>query len=203
MQDKYKIIDELKLRIAERDSEALRDLYKYYYKKLKLYGLQFSPKLISISLDDIIQNLFLWIAKNPHKLRDIENLEVYLFSALKNNIFQEISRNDKRKKIRNKYIKSANTNRYDSSPENKLIESEKVSDSHKFINNLLNTLPPKQREVLYLRNFLNMSYKEIGEIMNLSEQVVRNYAHRALQKMRKQPLTHSYKRTGKSDTFNF
>ena len=31
-----------------------------------------------------------------------------------------------------------------------------------------------------------MSYKEIGGVMKLSEQVVRNYSHRALQKLRSQ-----------------
>ena len=184
MEKNSKFIEDLKVRIAEGDFEALNLLYKYYYKRLKLYGNQFSPKLIGMSLDDTIQELFLWIAKNPQKLKEIKNLEVYLFSAFKKNIFQEIYKYENRQKVKNRFIESTNFESYASSPENKIIESERTSNNSILINNLLNTLSPKQKEVIYLRNYLNMSYNEIAEIMELSEQVVRNYGFRALQKLR-------------------
>ena len=51
---------------------------------------------------------------------------------------------------------------------------------------ILNALPPNQKEVIYLRNYVNMSYREIAQVMDLSEQVVRNYGYRAIQKLRTQ-----------------
>ena len=56
-----------------------------------------------------------------------------------------------------------------------------------YVTNLLESLPPNQKEVIYLRNYINMSYAEIAQVMNLSEQVVRNYAYRAMTKLRAQP----------------
>ena len=140
--------------------------------------------MIATSVDDTIQDLFLWIAKNPQKLKEIKNLEVYLFSAFKKNIFQEIYKYENQQKVKNHFLESTDFESSESSPENKFIESERISNDSLLIQNLLNTLPPKQKEVLYLRNYLNMSYGEIAEIMDLSEQVVRNYGFRALQKLR-------------------
>jgi len=194
MEDYSKNIEDLKIKISDGNFEALNELYEYYFKKLKLYGIQFSPKLISFSVEDLIQELFLWMAKNHQKLKEIDNLEVYLFCALKKNIYQEIYKKQNRNNLQNRFLKSTFSNNLESSPESKFIESENKSNENNYVTNLLNTLPPKQKEVLYLRNYINLSYREIATIMNLSEQVVRNYGYRALQKLRTEAVTDSRKK---------
>ncbi|HRH35336.1 MAG TPA: sigma factor-like helix-turn-helix DNA-binding protein, partial [Catalimonadaceae bacterium] len=42
----------------------------------------------------------------------------------------------------------------------------------------------REREVIYMRFFLELTYEEICQAMNLSYQVVMNYVHRALKALR-------------------
>ena len=179
-------IEKLKNLIARGDSTALNDLYRRYYKKLKLYGMQFSPKLMSLSVEDSIQELFFWITKNHQQLSEVDNLEVYLFSALKRNVYQDIHKGKSRKNLRVLYSASSTSESHESSDESKIIETESRHLDKQLVHRLLESLPAKQKEVIYLRNYVNMSYKEIGDVMNLSEQIVRNYGYRAMQNLKKQ-----------------
>ncbi len=189
-------ITALKNRIANGDVNALNELYRCYYRKLKLYGTQFSPKLISLSVEDLIQDLFLWIAKNHKQLNEVDNLEVYLFSALKRNIYQDIHKGQSRKNLLVLYSNSAQTKSHETSEESKIIDSENRHLDKQLVHRLLAHLPDKQREVIYLRNYVNMSYKEIGEVMNLSEQIVRNYSYRAMQSLKSKSTPDSYIQEG-------
>lgn len=190
--------DELKKRIVRGDTLAINHLYKKYYRKLKLYGTHFSPQLLSLSIDDSIQELFIWITKNHKKLSNVENLEVYLFSALKRNIYQEIQKVKSRKNLLGSYTKANSGDIHEISDESKIIASEKKYHHELFVKNLLNSLPAKQREVVYLRNYVNMTYKEIADTMNLSEQIVRNYSYRAMQKLKENAAVKSNRIEGKS-----
>ncbi len=180
--------EELKNRIANGDYAALNELYRLYYKKLRLYGMQFSPKLLSLSVEDSIQELFLWITKNHQQLGKVDNLEVYLFSALKRNVYQDIHKTKSRKNLRVLYSIYTAADSHEISDESKIIESEDRHRDKQLVDRLLEALPSKQREVIYLRNYINMSYKEIADVMNLSEQVVRNYGYRAMEKLKNQTV---------------
>ncbi len=187
----------LKKRIAEGDFGALNLLYRRYYRKLKLYGIKFSPKLSSLSVEDSIQELFLWISKNHKKLEEIDNLEVYLFSALKTNIYQDIYKSQSRKNLKVLYSNTTTLSaQYENSNESKIIESENKVQDKLLVQQLLDSLPEKQKEVLYLRNYVNMSYKEIADVMDLSEQIVRNYSYRAMQKLKKDSSIKSSRKEG-------
>jgi len=178
--------EELKQRIILGDSKALDILYLENFNKLVQYGSRFHPQSSTISIKDIVQELFIWIAQNQLKLKNIDNIEVYLFSALKKNIFSEIKKNKAKQSIKDKFIATYlnRQNRYEDSVESQLIVKETSNHNKTKIDQLISALPAAQQEVIYLRNYVNLDYKEISKIMNLSEQVVRNYSYRAMQKMR-------------------
>ena len=147
-------------------------------------------------MEDLIQDLFLWIAKNHKQLNEVDNLEVYLFSALKRNIYQDIHKGQSRKNLLVLYSNSAQTKSHETSEESKIIDSENRHLDKQLVHRLLAHLPDKQREVIYLRNYVNMSYKEIGEVMNLSEQIVRNYSYRAMPSLKSKSTPDSYIQEG-------
>ncbi|MEU4698714.1 MULTISPECIES: SigE family RNA polymerase sigma factor [Nonomuraea] len=62
-------------------------------------------------------------------------------------------------------------------------------DSHSFgeLWNELRALPPKQRAVVVLRYYEDLSDKEIAEILGISRGTVRSQAARALEKLRVSP----------------
>ena len=53
---------------------------------------------------------------------------------------------------------------------------------------LLNKLPPRQKEVLYLLFYQDMSYEDIATVMQMNYQSARNLVHRALKLLRTKML---------------
>ena len=53
------------------------------------------------------------------------------------------------------------------------------------VKNLIQKLPPEQREVLVLRNYANLSFKEIAELTNVSTNTALARMRYALGNMRK------------------
>jgi RNA polymerase sigma factor (sigma-70 family) len=49
----------------------------------------------------------------------------------------------------------------------------------------LSKLSPRQKEVVYLKFYENLSYHEITELTSLNYQSVRNYIHQAIQALRR------------------
>ena len=70
------------------------------------------------------------------------------------------------------------------SPENELISSETTAAEIAQIQTLLNKLPPRQKEVLYLLFYQDMSYEEIATVMRMNNQSARNLVHRAMKLLR-------------------
>jgi len=163
---------------------SFNQFYQFYYPRLKYYGLQFNPKLSSYSVEDTIQELFLWLYKNHKKLQEIDNLEVYLLSAFKQNLYKEMSKTRKKRQGLESSTHSLSIQPLEDSVEQNYIKTEDAKHLTNKANQILEQLPPNQKEALYLRNYMDMSYKEIAEVMQLSEQVVRNYSYRAIQKLR-------------------
>lgn len=186
-------INDLKREIIQGNKKALTLLYKEYFSKLKYYGIQLIQSKTPISIDDVIQDLFLWIASNPEKLKDVSNLEVYLFVSLKTNLYNKLHLQKSRVAIKDRYDLSQNLRNQssESSVEQQYIDIESKQLANSAVNTLLDQLPPAQKQVLYLRNYANLNYKEIAQIMDLSEQVARNYAYRALINLQKKANNNS------------
>jgi len=172
--------------IVRGDKKMLALLYRLYNGKLKLYGRQLTSEENWEFLEDIAQELFIWIAKNNHKLDKIDNLEAYLFNSFRTNIFQKIHRNNKLLQYHKKYIAHNQTHLPSEEPsiEGKYILMESRQRKKDWVEKQLNQLPPTHKEVLYLKYFINLNYQQIATIMNVTEQVARNYAYRGMQKFR-------------------
>ncbi len=170
--------------IISGDAEAFKKLYSCCFNRLKFYGKSICPKLSMASIEDEIQNLFLWMAKNNYKLQAVTNFEVYLFSSFKRNVIRRY------KKELSKPVVSWQGPFPVSEPlktisyEEEIIIKEIEKENNSLIVNVLEHIGTKQREVLFLRFHVGMSFSEIGETMQLGEQVVRNYAYRSIKKIK-------------------
>jgi len=49
----------------------------------------------------------------------------------------------------------------------------------------LNKLPPRQKEIIYLKIYKGLNYEEISEVMSINYQVVRNLLCQALKTFKK------------------
>jgi len=166
-------------RLAQNDIEAFNEIYMLNYNRLLRYGILIhrDPEVVA----DVIQDLFVWIWQHGIQLEKISNFQVYLFKSLKRNLLRHLSRQVNF--VRD--FQHSGTRKYHLTIEDRIIKEETDAHSHRWLAQQLDSLPSKQKEVIYLRYYEGLTYDEIAEILSKSNQVVRNYASRALNHMRK------------------
>ncbi|MDL2281999.1 sigma-70 family RNA polymerase sigma factor [Parabacteroides sp. OttesenSCG-928-G06] len=162
------------------NKEAYSWIYKAYIQDLYRYGLRFSsnPELIK----DCIQEVFTYIYKNRTRLNTPDNVKVYLFIALKNNILRALSR----KEIYEEEENAEEAMHFSLEPtvEDAFIEKEEYIHQQDRLKKMFEILTPRQQEIIYYRFAQELSYEEICQLMNLNYQSAQNLIQRSLQKIR-------------------
>ncbi len=181
--------------LASGDIDALAQIYRKYYHRLLYYGLQVAGDQALPDVKDVVQELFIWMAKNYDRLESIQHFEAYLFQSVRRNLLVKLNLSQERLAKAARYqSRSAALAELSERPiELRIIEREAQDTLHQKLFSELESLPGHQWEVLYLRYYEGRSYKQIANILSISVQVARNFAHRGLhrlrQKMQGEPLS--------------
>ena len=103
----------------------------------------------------IVFKMFLWmfIGKRIRYSSPPDNVKIYLMSSLRNSIFNVFNKGN----LHDTYISNINYE-FDLSVEEKLIETEDETSQKHTVAHLLNTLSPRQREIIYYRFFEGLDY---------------------------------------------
>ena len=171
------------------EEEAFSRLFFDYYGRLYHYGLKLARDEELVK--DVIQDFYLYLFENHESLTDeVSHLTSYLLTSFRRRLLREISRRTKQ-----------NQREEESVPEDHLfvigieeiiIREETKEQNKQIIVHLLNELPPRQREILYLKYYLDLSLPQIAEMLSISYQVVANHLYRALKKLRGSDQTRKY-----------
>jgi RNA polymerase sigma factor (sigma-70 family) len=156
--------------------EFLSRIFKQQYSGLYNYGLK-----ISGSHDitkDAIQELFLQLWRNREKLDSIAKVDSYIYRSLRNNLLRDI------KSVNDATVNGSDNPDFEFSHEEFLISEELSSEKGKMVSQSVNKLPPRQKEIIFLRFYNDLSYKEIGEVLGIAYKTVKNLTYEALNKMR-------------------
>lgn len=166
--------------LREGNRAALETLYKRHYPSLYRYGCKISASKEVVQ--DCLQDLFfqLWVKKEG--LQEVKSVRFYLMKWLKRDLVRQVTGKGNGQKL----IISIETeeNGVEVAVEDFFEEKEIQSVQAQLIKKALNELTNKEREVVYLRFFMNLPYEEICQIMNVNYQVVMNYMHRAMKALR-------------------
>jgi len=73
--------------------------------------------------------------------------------------------------------------------EDEYIQKEDSEEISRKVENVLNRLSHRQREIIFLRYIQECSYDEISEIMQISVAASRNLVNRSLKRLKKAMLT--------------
>ena len=168
--------------MADGDQNAFCTIYRMFYKKLLRYG----SIIVSDNdlVEDVIQDFFIWILEHPEKLKRIKNFEVYLFQSIKQNLSQKLKSERRKIGIIHQISKSTNSHSSSNNIEQKIIQEEQQNFNQQWVIVQLAKLPVRQKEVIFLRYYEGLSYEEIATITSTSSQVARNYASRAIKRIR-------------------
>ncbi|MDR0572943.1 MAG: sigma-70 family RNA polymerase sigma factor [Tannerella sp.] len=161
------------------DNQAYARIYRTYVKQMLAYGMCFSTDRELVK--DCVQNVFMNIYENRSRLKDVDNVKLYLFAALKNHLFNLFEKKKEFSSIES--IEPVFS--VDYTIENQLEEQENDHDRKEKILKILDILTPRQKEVIYYRYMEEMDFDEIGKIMQMNYQSLHNLIQRSIIKIRK------------------
>ena len=174
--------DSLTLLISESIEGCLNSRRELSNKiSLKLRSYIYRSTLDDNLTDDILQETMMIMIDKIGSLKSPEAFWSWIFKISSNCIIDYYRQNSKRKKLLSfqdiMIEKAASDN---ASPEARLMTRE-LSDT---VHQAISMLKPRQRQTISLRCFEDLSFKEIGSILNISEVSARVDFHRGLDKIR-------------------
>ncbi|HDR52421.1 MAG TPA: RNA polymerase sigma-70 factor [Mariniphaga anaerophila] len=128
--------------------------------------------------EEIVSDVFVKTWENRKELPEIENLKAYLFVSVKNACITHIRKSRKEKLVSLDGMEYYKVPKVESA-ESQYISNETLSQIHKAID----TLPPKCKMAFSLAKMNGLSYREIAEIMEVSEKTVNNHLVLAVKKL--------------------
>ncbi|TDW51515.1 RNA polymerase sigma factor (sigma-70 family) [Flavobacterium sp. 270] len=167
--------------LKEGDEKSFSLLFERYYNDLISYGNSLSP--FSEKVQDCVQDVFadIWVYRNT--LQENVVVKAYLLSSVRKRIARLFERDHIfRKTTTTEAIEFL----FDFAIENDLVEDEVTAERVLYLNKLLNDLPARQKEALYLRYHQGLSVDQIAELLNVNYQSANNLLYRALLSLRKE-----------------
>lgn len=164
--------------MVEGDKEAFRFFFEKYYPDLcNLVNLYLRDAIMA---EEIVQDIFIYLWEKKEKIRIESSVKSYLLRATKNRSLNYI-RDERNKQDIN--IQLVDFNRQSAEMPDKVIDANQLRE---VIDNAINNLPDRCREVYILGKEKNLSYKEISEEMGISVKTVEVQMGNALKKLREQ-----------------
>jgi RNA polymerase sigma-70 factor (ECF subfamily) len=151
----------------------------YNQHKVKLYN--YARKMLGdvMTCEDIIQNVFVKFFENMNRIRNSERIDVWLFTATRNAIYSFY----RTKKTHVDRFGVQDTDEIDIDSSIKMDEELELKELNEMIMNELDKLSIEQRDVFLLKEYGGLSYKEISEVMNIDQDLVKSRLHKTRQKL--------------------
>jgi RNA polymerase sigma factor (sigma-70 family) len=168
------------IKMKEGNAKAFDFLLKKYTNQLLNYGYKFVKDEDFVK--DCVQEVFIEIWKRKERLTDPESVKAYLLSSVRKKVFRESYRNASKD-----FEEWNNTNQnqfFEMSTEWLMISEENEDLLKEKIKRILDHLPKRQREAIYLQYFQNLSREEIAQTMEINQQSVSNLLQSAFKVFR-------------------
>ncbi len=158
---------------------AFSNLYQRFSNLLFNYGMHFCYNRELVK--DCIQELFTTIWNRREALSEIDSVKYYLFKSFRNLLVQHIS-NDRKRFV--DFNDSYEFEESDFSIESSIIIEEYLNENKQKIATALFKISKRQREIVILKYFNDLSYAEISSLMDLTPASAHNLLSKALQCLR-------------------
>lgn len=160
-----------------------KEIFKEYYELV--YGLIFYLVKDHATTEDLIQETFLHILRKMPDIDSEGKLKGWIRTVVKNRVYTYLKRN---KKLRNEiaddsvlimdelvFVSGAESIEAE-------VETKMMSEA---IGRCLQDLKPEYRALIELRWKQELSYKEMADVLDTSEQTIKHKLHRAREAMKK------------------
>ena len=144
--------------------------------KNELFRLALRITLNRVEAEDVVQETMIKVWNRRDRWDELESIEAFCLTICRNIAI------DKTRKAENQNQSLADEHdapdhSYSSNPEEQAMQQDRV----RLVRRLIDNLPEKQRSVMQLRDIEGKSYKEIAQILAISEEQVKINIFRARQ----------------------
>ena len=150
--------------------------------KNELFRLALRITLNRAEAEDIVQDTLIMVWNRRSEWEIIDSIEAFSLTVCRNLSLDRI----KKKENNNDSLEDVKVAEplASSNPQDRMIEEDKIS----LVKQIVDALPEKQRSCMQLRDFEGKSYKEIAEILEISEEQVKVNIFRARQTVKQKYL---------------
>jgi RNA polymerase sigma factor (sigma-70 family) len=163
------------------DSLAYEDLYNKYVKELYQYAYMIVRN--KPLTEDVIHDVFTSLWSSRKSVGKIRSVRLYLFSSVKRGALRKL----KKERSFTCFNQDVEELAFEivSSFEDELIDAQQKELVEKKIKACVSGLSNRQREIIYLRFYQEMTYSEIAELLQLDQKYTYNLASKAFILLRK------------------
>lgn len=170
-------------KFREGDPLAFESLLRNYYRPLFDYGRRFvSDRDL---LKDIVHDLFLHLWERRAFLGKTDQIKPYLLTSLRNRILKNTNRPEVFLAIEHA---AEDFHETINSVESELILTEFAAEKQSRIQHIIQSLTPRQQEIIHLKFYQDLSNERIAEVLNISRPATANLLYETLKMFREKWL---------------
>jgi RNA polymerase sigma-70 factor (ECF subfamily) len=150
--------------LSKDNDSSLEELFDYYYPRL----FNFSKSFLKIEdgIDDILQEVFVKIWINRKNIKNAATFNSYIFTITRNLLLNELRSRLNKQNIKEEVRKLSVGSEYS------LLEQLEYQDLKERVDNIIEELPSRQKEIFILSRTEGLSHKEIAEKLKISPKTV-------------------------------
>lgn len=165
------------MNFIEGNDNSFEIIYRRHVEILFRYGIQFTTD--EDIVQDAIHDVFVKLYNERKSLKVDVNVKFYLFTCLKNRLYNLLKRElffDK--------IDSEDDEYLDPGAEEQVTSALSLSEQQRTVQMVLGLLTDRQREIIYYRYMEELPIEEIAILTDMNYQSVQNSIQRSLKKIR-------------------
>lgn len=167
------------IRFRSGDQTAFSEIYEEFIDSLFAYGSKMTRDREMVK--DCVQDIFVELQRLQPDLHHPEYIEFYLYKSLRNAIFHKTKEN---KRINSQAIENMASFDLHFNIEQEFFDIESDSLRVEKLKQILQTLDPQKRELLFLKFSTGLNYVEIGHLLGLNPDTVKKQVYRTLDNLR-------------------
>ncbi|WP_215224899.1 RNA polymerase sigma factor [Echinicola shivajiensis] len=152
------------LQFIQGDPNAADQIYRFYRTPVIRYGMAIIKD--AEEAENIYHEVFVKIMKRSYKINPDMNFNAYIFTAIKNEIFDYFKKVKKNNELKEQYW-----NNIFQEDQQEIIEKETKFNK---LEELIGDLSPKRKLVLEKNIYEEKSYQEIADELSISKNTVKN-----------------------------
>ncbi|BAV06275.1 RNA polymerase sigma-70 factor, ECF subfamily [Filimonas lacunae] len=175
--------EKLLQQVAQSDARAFEQLFHLY--KQRVYQVALQMVKLAQPAEEVVQEVFISLWHHRQELGGIQSVTAYLFRITRNKAIDQL-----RKQTADARMKQAMW--LEISEKEMVFPEPPAAELQQLINEVIDTLPPKRKEIFLLSRNHDLTYKEIADKTNTSINTVKTHLLLAVREIKAYLGRHNY-----------